>query len=309
MKKLSNLIDDYLVYLRSLNYSPDTIRCAKKNLLRFNQWLLDMYQLTEVMDLSQDKLLKWHGHLSTLFTAQGYPLKSTTINRYILAVRGLLKYLGKSGFVRHDLDEALPYLKEPKRLPGNVLPHAQVKKLLAKVSTGSSEGYRNRAILELLYTSGIRIRELLELNVEDVNLEHKAALVTGKGDKERMVPIGKTALIFLESYVVAVRPYLLRDRAEKALFIGKDGGRFSYSSFRRMLANVTSLTGIDETITAHTFRRSCTTELIRSGANMYHVKELLGHESLETLKHYAKLSITDLKKTHEKCHPREKDSR
>ena len=100
---------------------------------------------------------------------------------------------------------------------------------------------------------------------------------------------------------------LLRDRAEKALFLGRDGRRLSYHSFRRIVISVAKQANLDEHVTAHTFRRSCTTELIRSGANMYHVKELLGHESLDTLKHYAKLTITDLKKTHEKYHPREKE--
>ncbi|MCP4120727.1 MAG: tyrosine-type recombinase/integrase [Bacteroidetes bacterium] len=307
MKKINELITEYLDHLRSLRYSGETLRNIQGYLLHFNCWLLERCRIEEVTSINKSYLQRWCGYLSTLRTKKGYPLKATTLNRHIIAIRGFLNHLTKEGFIHANILDALPYLKEPKRLPGTTLDHAQVKKLLARVSTNSTEGYRNRAMLELLYSSGIRIRELLGLNVDDVELTHHVALIHGKGDKERMVPIGKTALRFLESYIAGVRPYLAISKMEKALFLGKDGSRLSYSSFRRMLAKVEAECGMDCHITAHTFRRSCTTELIRSGANMYHVKELLGHESLDTLKHYAKLTITDLKKTHEKCHPRERD--
>ena len=124
-----------------------------------------------------------------------------------------------------------------------------------------------------------------------------------------MVPIGKTALQYLESYLRAVRPLLVKDSGEKALFVDSMGKRFPYYTFRRLIKACAKKARLEVCVTAHTFRRSCATELLRGGANMYHVKELLGHESLETLKHYAKLTITDLKATHAKCHPREKDGR
>ena len=140
-------------------------------------------------------------------------------------------------------------------------------------------------MLEVLYSTGIRVGELLGLNVTDVDLDNATAVVLGKGNKQRVVPIGKTALRLLESYLKAVRPFLLSRADEPALFLNHAGQRMPY----------------------HTFRRSCTTELIRAGANLYHVKELLGHEDLETLKHYTKLTIEDLKATHARCHPREQE--
>ncbi len=308
MKTMNDLISIYLVHLRSVRQSPETIRKKGENLKRFSRWLLSKYQVNTVTEISHERLKVWHHHLSTLKNPKGYPLKATSINRHIITIRGFLKYLAKDGYVQASLQDVLPYLQEPKKLPGSVLPHAQVKKLLSKISTNTSEGYRNRTMLELLYSSGIRANELLSLDVGDVNFSHETAQVQGKGSKERMVPIGKTARRFLESYIVAIRPYLLKDKSEKALFPGKDGKRLSYAAFRRAIVSIIETAGFDD-VTAHTFRRSCTTELIRSGANMYHVKELLGHESLDTLKHYAKLTILDLKKTHKKCHPREKDSR
>jgi len=140
-----------------------------------------------------------------------------------------------------------------------------------------------------------------------VDFKNRTMMVTGKGDKQRVVPIGRTALRHLETYLAAIRPYLLCDRTQTALFLNHKGARLKYKAFLKCVHIHSRRMGYTD-VTPHTFRRSCTTELIRGGANMYHVKELLGHESLDTLKHYTKLTINDLKKTHEKCHPRERDS-
>ncbi|MFT5241464.1 MAG: integrase/recombinase XerC [Candidatus Promineifilaceae bacterium] len=162
-------------------------------------------------------------------------------------------------------------------------------------------------MLELFCSSGVRAGELLGLNLGDVELSARTAVVMGKGRKQRVVPFGNTAALFIETYIKAVRPHLMTNTAESALFIDSNGKRIPYHVLRRMVHACREASGLDIVVTPHTFRRSCTTELLRSGANMYHVKELLGHESLDTLKHYARLTITDLKRTHRKCHPREKD--
>ena len=120
---------------------------------------------------------------------------------------------------------------------------------------------------------------------------------------------GATAVRLLEAYIKAVRPHLATGSGGKALFLDAAGRRMRYHTLRRLVHACAEAAGLHICVTPHTFRRSCTTELLRSGANMYHVKELLGHESLDTLKHYARLTITDLKKTHRRCHPRERDGR
>ncbi len=161
-------------------------------------------------------------------------------------------------------------------------------------------------MIEVLYSTGIRASEILRLNVEDIDITNGTALINGKGEKQRVVPVGKTALQYLKTYMVGVRPFMIKKRSENALFVSKEGGRLSYGTYNWTVKRVAEQSGLDEYVTSHTFRRSCTTELIRGDANMYHVKELLGHESLDTLKHYARLTIADLKKTHARCHPREK---
>ncbi len=301
MTSIADLISTYCDYLISLQYSPETVRKRRQSLNRFNRHLKERHGIQTLDQIRPEHLKKWHAHLSTLKTRQGYPLKATAINRHIICVRKFLEYQD------YPFERLLPFLKEPKRLPGSVLTHVQVKRLLAKIPTTSSETYRNRTMVELLYSTGIRAGELLRLDVKDIDLKYHTAFINGKGNKQRVVPMGKSALRYVESYLKAVRPFLLRNKKETALFLTKDGRRLSYGIFRRIIVHVVAKAGLDGTVTAHTFRRSCTTELLRGGANMYHVKELLGHESLDTLKHYTKLTIIDLKKTHEKCHPRERD--
>ncbi len=236
-------------------------------------------------------------------------MKAQTLNLYIINARGFLEYLAARGIVPVPLASALECVKAPRLLPQGVLTHAQARKLLGRVETSTPEGCRNRAMIELLYSSGLRSAELLRLDVGDVDFEQATAIVTGKGSKQRVVPIGRTALRCLESYLKAMRPFMVRNQAERAMFLNRQGVRLRYNAFCQVVATCASGSGVGKVrITAHTFRRSCATELLRGGANMYHVKELLGHESLETLKHYAKLTITDLKKEHRRCHPREKET-
>jgi site-specific recombinase XerD len=223
-------------------------------------------------------------------------------------VNGFLRHLAQGGATGRALAEVLQPVKEPVFLPGSVMTHEQARRLLAAVPTDTPEGYRLRAMLEVLYSSGLRIAELLGLDLGDVDFGHATAKVLGKGRKERIVPIGRTALQYLQGYIRAVRPLAAGTSDEKAIFVDGDGKRFPYYTFLRLLHATARRVGIKVNVTPHTFRRSCATELLRGGANMYHVKELLGHESLETLKHYARLTIQDLKKEHERCHPREREA-
>jgi site-specific recombinase XerD len=195
----------------------------------------------------------------------------------------------------------------PELLPTSVLTHAQVRMLLRKIDTTTSSGVCDRTAIELLYSSGIRIGELELLKLGDLDLEQGVARVMGKGKKERFVPIGKTAMKWLLSYIRGVRPFLLNGEKTDAVFINANGRPLSQHVLRDRIRMYGEELHLDVPITPHTFRRSCTTEMIKSNANLYHVKQLLGHKSFETLNHYAKLDITDLQKTHAKCHPREKD--
>ena len=306
-KTLYILLADFQQWRRSLSMNSKTLQKNQYGLQYYIKWLVNTYHVETADRIRKTHLYAWQEHVAGMTNQKGMPLKPCSINNHIESVKMFLSYLVSLGYINKSYMKVLQYVKVPQHLPGNVIEHAQMKKVLACVPTGNTLGYRNRAMMEMLYSTGIRISELLGLNVEDLDMKNTLASVTGKGDKQRLVPIGRTALRHLETYVVAVRPYLLKDRSEKAVFLSKHGKRLGYRGFLAFVHKCGELAGVEGVLTPHTFRRSCTTELIRGNANMYHVKELLGHESLDTLKHYAKLTITDLKATHKKCHPREQD--
>ena len=308
MTTLKDLLAAFLARERDRNFSRCTLRNRRYTLAAFLDWLEAQAQVATADQVRKAHLDAWLKHLNGRRTRNGLPLKAASVNILIVAVRQFLDYLAARGFVPVGLPAVLQCVKAPNLLPQGALTHAQMRKLLARIQTGTPEGYRNRAMIELLYSSGLRAAELLGLDVGGVDFAHATAIVTGKGDKQRVVPIGRTALRCLESYVKAVRPFLLRDAGERAVFLDRKGHRLRYNAFAQIVRACAVRAGVDDVhVTAHTFRRSCATELLRGGANMYHVKDLLGHETLNTLKHYAKLTIVDLKKTHEKCHPRERD--
>ena len=306
MKTLDNLLEDFLLHGRSRNMSSVTLRARRYNIAVFIRWAHG-HDVCSIDRVSRALLQQWTRSLAGRRTTKGLPLKPRSINKQIESLRSFIAWLVRSGYTQSHLLDGLEYIKEPQLLPTSVLTHAQMKRLLRQVPGSSSETYRDRALLELLYSTGARISEALGLDLGDLDLKNRTAIVMGKGRKQRVVPIGETAMRYLESYLRAVRPFLLRDHDQQAVFLQADGNRLAYHNVRRMIKRYATTAGLDIVVTAHTFRRSCTTELLRSGANMYHVKELLGHENLDTLKHYAKLTITDLKATHLKCHPREQD--
>ena len=308
MTRIERQVRKHLRRMRSLNYSPATERTCSFILLRFCRWLAAA-GVHAPDRLRGQHLDNWHDALTARLNGAGKPLKARSVNKEIEVVTGFLRFLMEAGLVPPALARRLKYVKEPHMLPGSVLTHTQARRLLDSVSTDTADGYRNRTMIELLYSSGIRSAELLGLDLGDLDLASRTAVVLGKGRKQRVVPYGATAAGFMETYIQVIRSHFLRDASETAMFLNSLGRRLPYYSLRRIVHACSEGAGLDINVTPHTFRRSCTTELLRSGANMYHVKELLGHESLDTLKHYARLTITDLKKTHAKCHPRERDDR
>jgi integrase/recombinase XerD len=305
-KTLAWLLADYLEHLASLRYSGRTLHKKRLLLSGLLRWLAHGWEVTTSDAIQPHHLETWQKHLSARTSERGLPLHASSINSTIGTAKSFLTWLAEHGYVLKTLAVALKRVREPQLLPQSILAHDDMMKLMRKWDTSTPEGYRNRTLAELLYTSGIRAAEALDLDLADVNLEYATAQVLGKGSKERVVPIGRTARRYLETYIKAVRPFLLREPGEQALFLTKTGHRLAYHNLKYMLQTHVARLALETKVTPHTFRRSCATEMIRGGANVYHVKELLGHETLNTMKHYARLTIVDLKKTHEKCHPREK---
>lgn len=306
-KTLTELAGELEKHYESLQSSPHTIIRLRQALRLFIAYLEDHHNIITADAITLEHVHAFQAHLSQRFTVKGLPWKPASINTVIKAVRPFLDYLHELGFITRNLARHLQYVREPHLLPHSVLTHAQVRQLMRKIDTGTPTGVMDRAAIELLYSSGIRVGELEGLALSDVDLEHGVARVIGKGKKERFVPIGKTALKWLTSYIRGVRPYMLRGEATNAVFVNADGKPLRQDRIRSRIHEYAAGLDLAISVTPHTFRRSCTSEMIKGNANLYHVKQLLGHKSFETLNHYAKLDITDLRKTHERCHPRERE--
>lgn len=303
---LKDLMDAHLTRRLSLNQSPLTVRNARYNLTHFLGWMSQVHDVHEVGKIRQEHADGWLTHLAGRITARSVPLKPRSVNKKILCARLFLTELAAEGLIPSHVPRRLAPVKEPRMLPSGVLTDAEVRLLVGTIDTSAPAGFRDRVIVEVLYSTGIRAAELLGLGLGDVDFDAGVAKVIGKGRKERMVPIGRTAARHLESYMRAVRPLLLQDPTVQAVFVDGAGAPLPYHTLRRRISSYGARAGLGIRVTPHTFRRSCTTEMLRAGANMYHIKEMLGHESLDTLKHYAMLTIYDLKKTHRRCHPRER---
>lgn len=307
MKTLYDILDELIEYRGGLNMSSRTQENDLSIIGLFLRWLAENHHVKTADKLFPRHLQAYHKHLTKLTNHKGMPIKPNTVNKHSASVRVLLNFMYKRSYISRPLSEHLPNIKTPKLLSKSVLNHAQIKKLLRSVDTTTKEGYRDRAVLELLYTSGIRRNELTTLTLENVDLGAGVMKVMGKGRKERMVPIGQTALKWLTSYIRGVRPFQKGNDKYREVFLTYRGLPLRNARLTVIVRQYGQKAGLDTHVTTHTFRRSCATEMIRGNANIYHVKELLGHEDMNTMKHYARLTITDLKKTHAKCHPREKD--
>lgn len=301
----------FLQHLADRQTSPHSIRSHKSTIRHFITWLQQTHGLDRVDHITADHLHAYQKHLAALRTRKGMPLKPSTLNKRINGAKTFLRYCHNRSRITRPLADHLHYVKQPQLLPTSVLTHAQVKQLLRAVDTTTTVGIRDRALIELLYSTGIRIGELENLTLDHLDLQPRILQVTGKGGRQRLVPIGHTAARHLTSYIRGARPFLDRHRttthACNALFLNLHGTPLRGHRIRAHLHRYAHKAKLNINVTPHTFRRTCTTEMIRANANLYHIKQLLGHQTLSTLKHYTKLNIHDLQATHRNCHPRERD--
>jgi integrase/recombinase XerD len=230
-----------------------------------------------------------------------------TVNTHLLAVRRFLDFLSKEGVVSPALPASLEYVKAPETLPRDIPTDAEVRRMLVTCDTMRTTGFRDRAILELLYSTAMRRQELMDLKVPDVDLSQGYVRIErGKGGKGRVVPLGRVAGDWVRRYLLAIRPELVRGKPDPGwLFVTKAGGKLDGEAVRQTVLKAARAAGIEKKVSPHALRRACATEMIRRSANPWHVKELLGHEDFRSLDVYAKLTILDLKAAHRKYHPRE----
>jgi integrase/recombinase XerD len=227
----------------------------------------------------------------------------TTVARKVAAARSFFRFLVEEGSLSSEPTENLGSPKVGKSLPRPIAVQ-EVHNLLAQPAKLSTpEAKRDRAMLELLYATGMRVSELISLNLGDINLEAGWVRCFGKGSKERIVPIHQQAAQSVEEYVARSRPHLLRDR-EEALFLNRRGERLTRQGFWQILKGYARAANLSSDVTPHTLRHSFATHMLSGGADLRSVQELLGHANISTTQVYTRLTSEHVRRVYDKSHPR-----
>ena len=230
-------------------------------------------------------------------------LQPTSIRRTISAVRTYYAFLVGEGIARTDPTEQIELPKTWRRLPG-VLSRAEVEQLLEAPKLDDRMYWRDRALLEFAYASGVRVSELTALKVRDLDLTEGFAAVFGKGSKERLVPVGRTAQRALDVYLRELRPELVKGKGEGAVFLNAQGKPLSRMGVWKILRKHVKAAGIKKRVTPHTLRHSFATHLLEGGADLAAVQEMLGHADISTTQIYTHVDREYLRDVHRKFHPR-----
>jgi integrase/recombinase XerD len=307
MNSFSDFLEKYKQHLLIINYAERTIEGHVFYLNRFFAWL-SQQGVTEITAVTKNHVMDYQAHLYEQINRNGDPIGPSCQNHVLGIIKSFFRFLRENDYLASDPTRDVAYAKVPKRLPRSILSGSEAKKVIHAPNTKTALGYRDRTILEVLYSTGIRRQELVNLTVQDVDYQEGLVRVNnGKGSKDRVVPIGKIACRYIENYVKQVRPMLAKDPHENHLFLSILGHSPCFSTIEEIVKKHTRKAKIKKTVSPHTFRHTCATHMLRNKANIRHLQELLGHASLESTQVYAHVSITDLKEVHAKCHPREKD--
>jgi integrase/recombinase XerD len=234
---------------------------------------------------------------------EGRPYRATSVARALSAVRSFHRFLVREGVTDRDPAAAVVQPRLPRSLP-HPIPVEEIRRLLDAPDPATPGGLRDRAILELLYGSGLRISELTGLDVDDLELDAGSVRVLGKGGKEREVPLGSYAREAVDAYLTRGRPALASAATRGALFLNARGGRLSRQSCARLLGRYVRLAGIERRVTLHSLRHSFATHLLEGGADVRVVQELLGHASVATTQIYTLVTSQHLRDVYDRSHPR-----
>lgn len=301
-KEQKQYIEDFLTYLSfEKNYSEHTIKAYKSDIVSFLIWI-DSNCITT--DLNK---LREYMHF-----IQRFEYKKTTILRKIASLRGFYKYLYREHIIDNNPASNLIAPKKNKSLP-KFLTDDEMERILDNVHITTPAGFRNKAILELLWATGMRVSELSGLNFGDLELENDEIKVFGKGAKERIVLISKRAKKFLQQYINTARPLIpgcngikINNDENSPVFINNTGYRLQTRTIRNVINEIVERIQLPKHVTPHMFRHSFATRLIEHGADLRVVQELLGHASISNTQIYTHISTQHLKEVYNTAHPHAK---
>ncbi len=293
---MQEVFDKYINYLKAeRNASPYTVRNYTHDLLSFFSYL-GSQKITSLNEVDKQTM---RGYLSQL-VKDGFA--KISISRKLSAIRSFYRYLLREKLVASSPVATTSSPKLDKRLPDFLTPEETVRLLEAPDLT-TPQGQRGRALMELLYASGLRVSELVSLDLEQINLNTGEIRVWGKGAKERVVLMGKPAAVALSVYLSQGRPQLLGEKKSHSLLVNRDGGRLTERSIQRTLTKYACAAGISKRVHPHMLRHTFATHLLDGGADLRVVQELLGHASLTSTQIYTHVTKSQARKVYLSAHP------
>jgi integrase/recombinase XerD len=298
----------HLDWLQTRGYTPDTIKNSRYGINCFIAWC-DERGITSANEVSTAVLARYQRYLYHHRKEDGGTLSLGTQWLRLVVIRSFFRWLAKNHHILFNPASELELPKTDDRLPRNVLSVAEVERILNQPDLSTLVGLRDRAILELLFSTGIRRKELINLKLYDVNIEKGTLFIRqGKGKKDRVVPTGERALLWLEKYLDESRPVLVnegkrKDKESGALFLNAYGGAMRDYTLGSVVRKYVRDSGIDKEGGCHLFRHSMATLMLEGGADIRYIQQMLGHAKLNTTQIYTRVSISKLKEVHMQTHP------
>ena len=291
-----NLIDAYQNYLVKVKQaSANTVASYMRDIRQFSDWL----SLTEQLDVAEAQQVHIRAYLDHL---QEDGRSGATLSRNLASLKNFYAYLVSFGFVDQTPVVQIQIERGEKKMP-QILTGREIELLLAQPVTTASKGLRDKAMLEVMYATGVRVSELLDLDVEDVNLEIGSIKCSGSR-RSRSIPLYPAALRALRVYLQEIRGGMVSDPSERALFVNVSGVRMSRQGFWKILKHYQDTAHIDKEITPHTLRHSFAVHLLENGADLDSLQELMGHSDISSTQMYTQMVNRKLKSVYEKCHPK-----
>jgi integrase/recombinase XerD len=302
----ASLLAAFIEDLRRRRYSESSLAKARGELPPLFHHLREE-GITDPRAVTEAHLAAYARYLERLLMRKGTPLAVSSRSAALNTIRRFFAFLTRRGLLLRDPAAAIQ-LPRASRLPRGILSESQARRLMVAPFPGTALGRRDRAILELLYGTGIRLGECVRADVVDLDLTAKTLLVrNGKGRKDRVVPVAGRAAAALDVYLTVSRSLLLKHVPDPALFLSRYGTRLGAIGTRVMLKRQAELIGAS--VSPHVLRHTCATHLLRGGADIRHVQALLGHRSLTTTALYTRVDVCDLRQVLARAHPRERADR
>ena len=296
---------DFTEHLKVLNRSTATINAYTGHIKTFlNQLTSDSFKSINSSDMET--------YIASLYAytkEDGTQYSISTICLKIRSLKRFFEFLEQSNSIFINPMESIREPRQHKTIPPDILTKAEITKLLDQPNLGTKTGIRNRTVLELFYSTGIRLQELCSLTIYDIDLQGKMVRINqGKGRKDRVIPMGKHVIRFLREYISKIRPsFTQKNRKSRILFMNHHGKPLSKQVVYLMIRKYVTKSKKKKKITAHSLRHTFASALVKNGADVVAVQKMLGHANLKTTQGYIRRLGTDLKKIHAKSHPRERD--